>query len=126
MTLFSLTDKNNATSSTFNKFIKFDENVVELCDWGFYVETDEKEDTRKKCNIFYNHILMMNKHNTIVEETESDDEMLSDEYINVIVHLKPQYNKGICSALFELFCKRQYNVLPTIVYLLCMFYYISK
>ena len=124
MTLFSLTDKNNVTSSTFKKFIKFDEIVVETGDWGFYVETDETEDYHKKRNGFYIHLSKMNKHNSIAEDDETDDE--TNECINIVVHQKPQYKKGICSALFELFCKRYYEVLPTIVYLVCMFYCIPK
>lgn len=124
MTLFSLPNKNNVTSSTFKKFIEFDNNAVETDDWGFYVETDEKEEPRKNCNGFYLHLLKMNKHNSITEEEEENDE--SGECINNIVHINPQYKRNICSAIFELFCKRYYDVLPTIVYVLCMFYYISK
>ena len=126
MTLFSLKNKNNVTSTTFKKFIEFDENAVETGDWGFYVETDEKTDPRKKCNVFYTHLSIMNKHNSIAEEDEFDDETIPKKCINTTVYTKPQYKKNICSALFELFCKRHYVVLPTIVYLLCMVYCILR
>jgi hypothetical protein len=111
MTLFSLSNKNNVTSKTFKNFIKFDEHVVELGEWGFYVETDEKEDLYKNLykNGNYSHISIMNK---IIEEDESDED----------IHPK----RTICSAMFDLFCKRHCDILPMIICLLCMICCILK